>query len=89
VPVTIVAKLRRSHFLFLGYPLQEWNLRVFLHRVWGHERVAYRSWAVEAAPDPLEREFWRQRGVEIVDVELGNYVERLGRRLRERAPIGV
>ncbi len=89
VPVTIVAKLRRSHFLFLGYPLQEWNLRVFLHRVWGHERVAYRSWAVEAAPDPLEREFWRQRGVEIVDVELGEYVERLGRRLRERAPIGV
>jgi DNA-binding SARP family transcriptional activator len=89
VPVTIVAKLRRSHFLFLGYPLQEWNLRVFLHRVWGHERVAYRSWAVEAAPDPLEREFWRQRGVDIVDVELGDYVERLGRRLRERAPIGV
>jgi len=89
VPVTIVAKLRRSHFLFLGYPLHEWNLRVFLHRVWGHERVAYRSWAVEAAPDPLEREFWRQRGVEIVDVELGDYVERLGRRLRERAPVAV
>jgi DNA-binding SARP family transcriptional activator len=89
VPVTVVAKLRRSHFLFLGYPLQDWDLRVFLHRVWGHERVAYRSWAIEPAPDPFEIEFWRQRGVEIIDVELGGYVERLGRRLRERAPIAA
>jgi DNA-binding SARP family transcriptional activator/class 3 adenylate cyclase len=86
VPVTIAAKLRRSHFLFLGYPLQEWNLRVFLHRVWGHEQVAYRSWAVERIPDAVEREFWRQRGVDTVYAELDEYVERLGRRLRERAP---
>ena len=47
VPVTLVARLRRSHFLFLGYPLHDWGLRVFLHRIWGNEKVAYRSWAVE------------------------------------------
>jgi DNA-binding SARP family transcriptional activator/class 3 adenylate cyclase len=86
VPVTIAAKLRRSHFLFLGYPLHEWNLRVFLDRVWGHEQVAYRSWAVERIPEAVEREFWRQRGVDTVYAELDEYVERLGRRLRERAP---
>ena len=39
VPVTLAAELRRSHFLFLGYQLHEWSLRVFLHRVWGRERV--------------------------------------------------
>jgi DNA-binding SARP family transcriptional activator len=87
VPVTIAAKLRRSHFLFLGYPLQEWHLRVFLHRVWGHEQVAYRSWAVEPVSDPIEREFWRQRGVDTVDAKLGDYVERLARRLRERTAV--
>ena len=41
VPVTLVARLRRSHFLFLGYPLRDWGLRVFLHRIWGREKVAY------------------------------------------------
>ena len=55
VPVTLVAKLRRSHFLFLGYPLRDWGLRVFLHRIWGRETVAYRSWAVEAAATPVDR----------------------------------
>jgi DNA-binding SARP family transcriptional activator len=87
VPVTIAAKLRRSHFLFLGYPLHEWHLRVFLHRVWGHEQVAYRSWAVERVSSPIEREFWRQRGVDTVDAALGDYVERLARRLRERTAV--
>jgi hypothetical protein len=89
VPVAVAAKLRRSHFLFLGYPLREWHLRVFLHRVWGDERVAFRSWAVQRAPDPLERDFWRQRGVDIVDTDLPDYVERLERRLRERSPVAA
>jgi len=86
VPVTIAAKLRRSHFLFLGYPLREWHLRVFLHRIWGQERVAYRSWTVQPGPEPLERECWRQRGVELIDSLLPDYVDGLAKRLRERAP---
>jgi DNA-binding SARP family transcriptional activator len=89
VPVAVAAKLRRSHFLFLGYPLQEWHLRVFLHRIWGDEQVAYRSWSVQRAPVALEREFWRHRGVDIVDADLDDYVERLERRLRERAPVSA
>jgi DNA-binding SARP family transcriptional activator len=76
VPVTLSARLRRSHYLFLGYALQEWNLRVFLHRIWRDDH-RYRSWAVQPAPSPLEREFWRQQGVTIFDVSLDDYVEHL------------
>jgi DNA-binding SARP family transcriptional activator len=76
VPVTLSARLRRSHYLFLGYALQEWNLRVFLHRIWRDDH-RYRSWAVQPAPSPLEREFWRQQGVTIFDVSLDDYVEQL------------
>ena len=46
VPVTLAAKLRRSHLLFIAYPVVEWSLRVFLHRVFGDEPISYRSWAV-------------------------------------------
>ena len=46
VPVTLAAKLRRSHLLFISYPVVEWSLRVFLHRVFGDEPISYRSWAV-------------------------------------------
>ena len=83
VPVTLVAKLRRSHVLFLGYPLRDWGLRVFLHRVFGREKLSYRSWAVEAAPDEVARELWRQRGIDILDVPLASYLEELGARVAQ------
>ena len=34
VPVQILDKLRDSHCLFLGYTVRDWNLRVFLKRIW-------------------------------------------------------
>ncbi len=81
VPVTLAARIRRSHFLFLGYPIEEWSLRVFLHRVWGQEKVAYRSWAVRSRPAVIERELWHQRGVQVFDVPLDDYIGDLRARL--------
>ena len=81
VPVTLTAKLRRSHYLFLGYPSDEWHLRVFLLRVWRDEKVGYRSWAVDSRPDTVRRDFWRQWAVDLYDVSLDEYVERLRDRL--------
>jgi DNA-binding SARP family transcriptional activator len=86
LPVTVAAKLRRSHFLFLGYPVDEWSLRVFLHRVWGRETVAYRSWAVGPQSSPIEREHWRRRGIDVVDVPLDEYLAELGTRVGVEAP---
>jgi hypothetical protein len=85
LPVTLAARLRRSHFLFLGYPLHEWSLRVFLHRVWGREKVAYRSWAVDPTPDAIEQEHWRQRGIDCLDMDLAEYLSRLKGRLEAEA----
>ena len=85
VPVTLMAKLRRSHFLFLGYPLRDWGLRVFLHRVFGREQVRYRSWAIEREPEVDVSELWAQRGIEVFDVPLDEYVQELGRRIAEES----
>lgn len=81
VPVTLAAKLRRSHFLFLGYALEEWHLRVFLHRVWSDQQVAYRSWAIQPNPGEMTRQYWRHRNVDIFDLPLGDYVEHVRERL--------
>ena len=84
VPVTLVARLRRSHFLFLGYPLRDWGLRVFLHRIWGQEKVGYRSWSVEpGSAEPIERELWRQRGIDVFEMPLEEYAAKLRARLAE------
>jgi len=79
VPVALGAKLRRSHFLFLGYTMADWNLRLLLHRLWGDQPLSYRSWAVQSEPMPLEREFWRRRDVDVLEIPLERYVEGLAR----------
>ena len=77
VPVTLAAKLRRSHFLFLGYSMRDWNLRVILHRIWGEQKLKYKSWAIQLRPSELDREFWELRGVDVLDVPLDDYVAAL------------
>jgi DNA-binding SARP family transcriptional activator len=77
VPVSLAAKLRRSHFLFVGYTMADWNLRVVLNRLWSDQPLTYRSWAVQPTTKPLEREFWRRRDVEVLEVSIERYVETL------------
>jgi DNA-binding SARP family transcriptional activator len=77
VPVALAAKLRRSHFLFLGYRMADWNLRVILNRLWSDQPLSYRSWAVQPTAHLLEREFWRRRDVDVHELPLDRYVETL------------
>lgn len=77
VPVGLAAKLRRSHFLFLGYSFVDWNLRLLLYRLWGDQPLGYRSWAVDDDPQPFELEFWRKHGVDVLDLPLERCIETL------------
>jgi DNA-binding SARP family transcriptional activator len=81
VPVSLAARLRRSHFLFLGYEMADWNLRLILNRIWGERPVGYRSWAVQRSPSPLAQAFWRRFDISALDVDPTSYVELLERRL--------
>jgi hypothetical protein len=74
-PVSLAAKLQRSHFLFLGYSLRDWNLRVMLYRLWGEQQgVSYNSWAIQPDPEHLDRRAWEDRGVEILQVDCEDFV---------------
>jgi SIR2-like domain len=77
IPITLVQKLEESHFLFLGYSMRDWNLRVILRRIWGEQTLNWESWAVQRDPKEIERRFWGRHGVEILDVRLEEYVEGL------------
>ena len=83
IPVALSANLRNSHFLFLGCSLRDWDFRVLLNRMWGDRTLAYRSWAVQPDPDPVEREFWRERGIDVLDTPLDSYVDELRRAVLE------
>jgi hypothetical protein len=86
IPVALAAKLRRSHFLFLGYGMREWSLRLVLDRICAGEPLAYRSWAVLPEARPLERQFWRARDVDLLEQPLEEYVEALASYVGAEAP---
>jgi hypothetical protein len=86
LPVTLAAKLRKSHFLFLGYSLRDWNLRVILHRIWGEQKLTYKSWAILGKLELMEKDFWRSREVDVFTVPLEDYIAALEERLRELRP---
>jgi DNA-binding SARP family transcriptional activator len=86
IPVGLAARLRRSHYLFLGYGMREWSLRLVLDRISGGEPLAYRSWAVVPEARPLERQFWRARDVDLLEHPLDEYVDALRRYVGVEAP---
>lgn len=82
LPVSISNIMGRSHFLFLGYSLRDWNLRVILYRLWGEQSRKYKSWSIQVRPHPLDRDFWKGRGVDVLDDKLEQYIVEVEQRLR-------
>ena len=91
VPAQFMRHFRTRHFLFLGYGLRDWNLRVVLKnlrtvlptvdeassRAGDDEEEELRSWAIQYNPSDLETELWNARKVKIYDVDINEFVEKL------------
>ena len=88
IPCKLLAKLKNSHLLFMGYSLRDWNLRVILHRIWRERKLSYKSWAIQITPSEIDREFWNKRNVEIFGLPLEDYITTLDNRLQAVPPAG-
>ena len=79
IPFALRERMADSHFLFLGYSMRDWNLRVSLNRIGGAEQLYSRSWAIQREPaDPgvreVEQALWRARGdIDLLYVPLKEY----------------
>ncbi len=82
VPVQILDRLTGAHCLFLGYSMNDWNLRVFLNRIWQGAPIPAKSWAIERDPGILESDFWRHSGVDLLTAPLAEYVAELTRHIK-------
>jgi hypothetical protein len=75
IPSIFGEPFRNSHFLFLGYGLRDWNLRVILHKIWSDwPQRRFQSWAIQHRAQPLEREFWSKRQLTIYEMNLTDFV---------------
>jgi SIR2-like domain len=82
-PAILAEPFQNRHFLFLGYGLGDWNLRVILNRVDKDLRHGpdapgdLRSWAIDAFPSDLETRLWQGRGVEIYKLAIDEFLDGL------------
>jgi SIR2-like domain len=96
IPVKLKARMEATHFLFLGYSMRDWNLRVILNRIWGGRQLDLTSWAVQLRPPTdakaeIEAELWRKRGDDVTALysPLQDYVAQLDAAVFEPAEVGA
>jgi hypothetical protein len=88
VPSLFYEYFRTRSFLFLGYSLRDWNLRVVLRnldRYLGRKRGGsdddeeelLPSWSIQLRPSELERKLWEKRNVNIFDMMLDDFVAKM------------
>jgi hypothetical protein len=89
VPAQFMRHFRTRHFLFMGYGLNDWNLRVVLNNLRAvlpgadekppdeGDEEDLRSWAIQFCPSDLEVELWSARKVRIYNVDINEFVKHM------------
>jgi len=88
VPAPFMRHFRARNFLFMGYGLNDWNLRVVLNNLrgvmpgeaaapLGDDEEEMCSWAIQFHPSDLEVELWGARNVKIYNVDINEFVKQM------------
>jgi hypothetical protein len=92
VPSLFYPHFRERSFLFLGYSLRDWNLRVVLKNLSKHLVIREASggedneevppsWSIQLRPSELERRLWAKKNVNIFDLSLDDFVVRMRQKM--------
>ena len=94
IPARFMLEFRKRRFLFLGYGLRDWNLRVMLRHLKSalvttdlsaaptpDDSDSLRSWAIQRNPSELERALWLARKVNIYDKNIDDFVLELRKKM--------
>lgn len=84
LPVSLETLIKEQHILFLGYSLEDWNLRVFLRRLNRLQAGTSEpmSWWLKMRTDPSERRSWvRAANVNILEGDFERFITSLAAEL--------
>ena len=86
VPQMLATLMKKKNFLFLGYELKDWNVRVMLRKLAQTRGAATKvnSWAIVREATVPEKEIWRADRLEMLEMDLDEFADRLGVELDKR-----
>jgi hypothetical protein len=78
-PDMLTAFMARRAFLFLGYGLKDWNVRVLMRKLTRMRPQSFNipSWAIVRTASESERKLWHAHNVELYEVELDEFAKGL------------
>ncbi len=86
IPSLFYEYFRERSFLFLGYSLSDWNLRVILKNLSRYfskrassddDEDVLPSWSIQFHPTELERRLWDKRNVNIFDLTIDDFCTKM------------
>jgi NAD-dependent SIR2 family protein deacetylase len=84
LPPMLERIMQRQNFLFLGYGLRDWNVRVMLRKLTLMQLETAEpivSWAIVREASASEKQLWRAHNVRMYEVELDEFAKQLQDRL--------
>jgi SIR2-like domain len=89
IPPYIESLMRGNSILFLGYSLEDWNVRVILRKLLEsipsrESSEEIRFWAIVRGRSDAEQRIWQHRNLNIYPMDLLEFTERLGAELDRR-----
>jgi hypothetical protein len=92
IPPYIESLMRGNNILFLGYSLEDWNIRVILRKLLvsipsgrpSEETEEIRFWAIVQGRSDAEQRIWQHRNLNIYPMDLREFTERLAAELDRR-----
>lgn len=83
VPPTLFTMMREKSFLFLGYSLKDWNVRVLLQQfAKAAAGKGLRHWAIVLDASEAEIEVWREHNVDVFNLTLDEFARGLDEALK-------
>jgi hypothetical protein len=78
IPSYLVRQFSGRSFLFLGHNLKEWQDKLVVNAILEKKRTQReRSYVVQKTPNLYERAYWKFNGVDMYEVQLREFVEKL------------
>jgi len=83
IPGYLAKQVSQKSLLFLGHNLNEWQDRLILTTILEKRRTnRERSYAVQENPTAYETAYWKFHGVDLYQVSLKTFVEKLGENIK-------
>jgi hypothetical protein len=76
LPPYVAGLMEGKSFLFLGYSLSDWNVRVILRKIL-KQNPDRRIWAIVSGHSAAEQELWQARYLKIYPMDLRTFAEEL------------